>query len=202
MIEGFYNQQLESSHKRLYELIQQLIQLVPALPWCMCVCACGGACACVRAAVRVRAVVCVRSCMCGGVLCAHEAYMGCSWNARAQGLMESYVPNEYPSLDKTPRVAFLGGSLDAVLLDSDDEDAADKLSTALFFPIKYETRNINTNNNNGLFYNSYCGACRRRIRSRTGCAAEGEARQEERKTTEQKAKKEEQEEQEEETRRI
>lgn len=71
MIEGFYNQQLESSHKRLYELIQQLIQL---------------------------------------------------------GLMESYVPNEYPSLDKTPRVAFLGGSLDAVLLDSDDEDAADKLN--------------------------------------------------------------------------
>ena len=53
---------------------------------------------------------------------------------RVQGLMESYVPNEYPSLDKTPRVAFLGGSLDAVLLDSDDEDAVDKLSTAPFFP--------------------------------------------------------------------
>jgi hypothetical protein len=28
MIEGFYNQQLEMAHKRLYELIQQLIQLV------------------------------------------------------------------------------------------------------------------------------------------------------------------------------
>jgi hypothetical protein len=43
--------------------------------------------------------------------------------------MESYVPNEYPSLDKAHRVAFLGGSLDAVLLDSDDEEAIDKLST-------------------------------------------------------------------------
>jgi hypothetical protein len=48
--------------------------------------------------------------------------------------MESYAPNEYPSLDKTPRVPFLGGSLDAVLLDSDDEDAVDKLSTALYSP--------------------------------------------------------------------
>jgi len=71
MIEGFYHQQLKSSHKRLYELIQQLIQLVPALPpplvhmrvravhvrACMCVRACVRACVRMCACVRVRAVV-------------------------------------------------------------------------------------------------------------------------------------------------
>lgn len=80
MVEAFYHQQIDAAHKRLYELVQQLIQLV---------------------------------------LYMHLMVLHIQLTL-SQGLLEAYIPEEYPTIDKSHRVPFLGGSLDAVL-ESDDE---------------------------------------------------------------------------------